>query len=270
MDQAGHLYGTTQFGGADAIRGVFRGYGTVFELIPRENGTWSEKTLYKFAGPPTDGAQPAAGLVFDAAGHLYGTTARGGSGSCAREGSNVVGCGTAFELTLANGVWSETLLHTFLGGTQDGDSPGGLVLDKSGNLYGTTSSGGSGYNKYTPSGTAFELSPATGAEWNETLLFEFPDRDGQAAPFGNLILDASGNLYGTTTGSYGVGYPAGSVFELSPNSSGERNYQEVYSFSNLGIGSPWAGVIFGPHGYLYGTTTNGGGNFAGSVFAVKP
>lgn len=271
MDHAGNLYGTTHYGGNGTILGSApSGYGIVFELIPGQDGKWSKKTLYLFGGYPSDGAQPEAGLIFDSAGNLYGTTAIGGSGDCATQKDVIIGCGTAFELAPQNGSWRETLLHSFLGGTQDGETPSaGLVLDNSGNLYGTTVEGGSGYGQFLPSGTVFELSPATGGEWNESLIFEFPDSNGQGAPLGNLIFDASSDLYSTTSGTSGSGYPAGSVFELSSNSSGGWNYQELYSFENSGIGSPQAGVIFGPNGYLYGTTDNGG-IFSGTVFAVTP
>jgi uncharacterized repeat protein (TIGR03803 family) len=271
MDQAGNLYGTTRYGGLGTIKGSqLSGYGIIFELTPAGNGAWTEQTLYLFAGYPTDGAQSEAGLILDPSGNLYGTTSIGGSGNCVLKNNLIIGCGTAFELTLQNGAWRETILHSFLGGTQDGQTPAAsLVLDQSGNLFGTTIFGGSGYTQSGPSGTVFELSPAAGGGWNESLLFEFPDANGQDAPLGSLIIDASGNLYSTTSGASGVSVPAGGVFELSPNSSGGWDYQELYSFTNLvSGGSPEAGVIFGPSGYLYGTTLAGGNSAAGSVFAI--
>ena len=272
MDPAGNLYGTTQYGGLGSVQGsAATGNGIVFELIPSPTGPWTKKTLYEFAGYPNDGAQPEASLIFDPAGNLYGTTFDGGGSPCTSINNNklIIGCGTAFELTLQNGVWQETMLHSFLGGNQDGQFPeASLVRDSSGNLYGTTIIGGSGYGVSNGSGTVFELSSAGAGEWKETILVDFPQGSGQVAPFGNLIFDASGNLYGTTSqGNSGFGYPAGSVFELSPNSGGAWNYQELYSFTDLGVGATYAGVIFGPDGYLYGTTWNGG-NFSGTVFAI--
>jgi uncharacterized repeat protein (TIGR03803 family) len=131
-DKSGNLYGTTQEGGAD-------GYGSAFELA-LSGGAWKELVLHSFAGGlgGSDGGNPDAGLVADAAGNLYGTTYYGGSTDC----EDNFGCGTVFELTLSGGKWSEKVLHSFIGG-QDGSYPqGAVVLDKNGALYGTTSAGG--------------------------------------------------------------------------------------------------------------------------------
>ena len=268
MDQSGNLYGTTEYGGLGVQGAQQSGNGIVFELIRGQNGAWSKKTLYQFAGYPTDGSQSTASLIFDSAGSLYGTTTAGGNGTCTNTKGTIVGCGTAFELSPVSGGWHETVLHSFLGSPQDGQSPlAGLVFDKSGNLFGTTIWGGTGYD-----GTVFELSPATGGGWSESVLFEFPDPNSQGAPYGNLIFDASGNLYSTTSST--SNFPLeGSVFELSPSSSGGWNYTTLYDFTNLSLGSPEAGVIFGPKGYLYGTTSNGGmgsNPYTGIVFAVAP
>lgn len=247
MDNAGNLYGTTLYGAKDAVSNQWRsGNGVVFELRPGKNGVWTEKTLHQFAGYPTDGAQSVAGLALDSAGNLYGTTTIGGS--CG-------GCGTVFELTPEDGAWRETLLHSFLGGGQDGLGPlSSLVLDKSGNLYGTTQSGGSG-----SAGTVFELSPSAGGNWNESFLVEFPDSQGNGNPPGNLARDGAGNLYGTTSAG-------NAVFELSPTSNGRWDYEVL----GIAPGYLLDGVILGPSGYLYGTT-NGGGVFnSGTVFAIVP
>jgi uncharacterized repeat protein (TIGR03803 family) len=142
FDRAGNLYGTTSGGGQ-------YGRGTVFELTPQSNGTWKEELLYSFNG--IDGAEPA-GLIFEAAGNLCGTTQYGGaSGPRCRP----YGCGTAFELTPgSNGKWKENVLHIF-GSGKDGNLPqGGLIFDAAGNLYGSTASGGS-----FDGGTVFEITP---------------------------------------------------------------------------------------------------------------
>jgi uncharacterized repeat protein (TIGR03803 family) len=267
MDSAGNLYGTAEYGGKGTLQGQRpTGYGLVFELSPGANGTWTEKTLYEFGGYPSDGAQSVAGLILDSAGNLYGTTGQGGDGTCASSNGTPLGCGIAFELSPENGSWRETVLHSFLGGTQDGQFPAvALALDKSGNLFGTTDteSGGSNYIVGDAAGTVFELSPAAGGGWTETLLVNFPGSTGQSRPEGNLILDASGNLYSTTAGFIG----GGSVFELIPNSSGAWDYTTLYAFQK---GGPEAGVIFGPNGYLYGTAAGGGTFNAGFAFAVAP
>jgi uncharacterized repeat protein (TIGR03803 family) len=251
MDSAGNLYGTTLYGGKDTIADKWRsGKGVVFELSPGTNGVWTAKTLHQFAGYPTDGAQSAAGLVLDSAGNLYGTTTIGGNGC-----GIGIGCGAVFELSPANGAWQETLLHSFQGGAQDGSGPlSSLVFDKSGNLYGTTQSGGSGY-----AGTVFELSLAANGQWNESFVFEFPDSESNGNPPGNLAMDAVGNIYGTTSAG-------NAVFELTPTSSGGWDY------SVLGIapGTLLDGVILGPSGHLYGTTADGGAFNSGTVFAIVP
>lgn len=266
MDSAGNLYGTTQYGGKGTIQGQRpTGYGLVFELSPNANGTWTEKTLYEFGGYPADGSQSVAALIFDSAGNLYGTTSQGGGGNCTATNGSVIGCGIAFELSPANGMWHETVLHSFLGGTADGQSPlAGLVIDHSGNLFGTTVQGGSNYTQTGPSGTVFELSPESSGGWKENLIAEFPNSDSESAPAGNLIFDSHGDLYSTTAG-YG-----GSVFKLSPNSGGGWNFETLYAFG-IGSGGPQAGVIFGPNGYLYGTSAfNGTHNNDGFVFAITP
>jgi uncharacterized repeat protein (TIGR03803 family) len=263
MDTSGNLYGTTQYGGQGTMQGQRpTGYGLVFELSPGADGTWSEKTLYQFAGYPSDGSQSLASLILDSSGNFYGTTSQGGDGSCTNTKGAPTGCGIVFELSPQNGSWHETILHSFLGGTQDGQFPyAGLLLDGSGNLFGTTISGGSGYSQIYASGTVYELSPDQGAGWKESLLVQFPSSDQQSIPYGNLISDAAGNLYSTTAGN------GGAVFKLSPNSAGGWDYSELYAF---GTGSPEAGVIFGTYGDLYGTAVFGGSSNSGFVFSITP
>jgi uncharacterized repeat protein (TIGR03803 family) len=190
FDASGNLYGTTSYGG-------FNGVGTVFELTPAKNGTWTSSILYSFNNNGIDGYDPIAGLVFDPSGNLYGTTYGGGTSSL----------GTVFELTPPNGVWTETVLHSFQA-NGDGGNPGygALVLDSSGNLYGTTLSYGANF-----AGTVFELTPAAGGLFSETVLLSFDTTDG-AGPYSGVISDSSGNLYGTAQG--GGAYFAGTVFEI--------------------------------------------------------
>jgi uncharacterized repeat protein (TIGR03803 family) len=177
----------------------------VFELTPSMGGGWSEKVLHNF-GQGSDGSQPVGGLIFDAAGRLYGTTQVGGS----------FYHGTVFELTPEpGGDWTEKVLHNFSGGA-DGAVPNvGLIFDAAHNLYGTTDLGGAyGW------GTVFELAPsphAVGGGWTAQVLHNFGQGSDGADPYGTLIFDPAGNLYGVT--EYGGAYHFydGTVFELIHN-----------------------------------------------------
>ena len=254
-DAAGNLYGTTRYGGPEDK-------GTVFELMPRAGGGWTEQTLYSFGGG-TDGAGPVAGLILDRAGNLYGTTSGGGDLACGAP----YGCGTVFRLMpQAGGRWTEQVLHSFGGGT-DGEEPAaGLIFDPAGNLYGTTSYGGT-YDY----GVVFEIT--AGGGWREQVLHTFGSGgDGIVPYYGSLVIDAAGNLYGTTLygGAYGSG---GTVFELMPGGT-ER---VLHSFGNGTDGAgPYAGLIMDASGNLYGTTGDGGdlnchyGVGCGTVFELVP
>ena len=250
FDAAGNLYGTTYAGGS-------YGLGTVFELTPSMGGGWTEKVLHNF-GQGSDGSQPAGGLIFDAAGRLYGTTYFGGSN----------GYGTVFQLIpSAGGDWTEKVLHSFSG--TDGSNPvyGSLTFDAAGNLYGTTYAGGS-YGL----GTVFELTPnphAIGGSWAEKVLHNFGQGSDGSQPENGLIFDAAGNLYGTTYagGSYGVG----AVFELTPSMGGGWSEKVLHNFGQGSDGSqPVGGLIFDAAGRLYGTTQVGGSFYHGTVFELTP
>jgi len=185
FDTAGNLYGTDPFGGdGDADLGL------VFELTPNSDGTWTESVLHNFLpnwGKLRVGGEPAAGLIFDAAGNLYGTTTgyvvRGASGS-----------GVVFMLTpKPAGGWKYKVLWAFQ--ANSGTHPyADLVLDASGNLYGTTKGGGAyGY------GVVFKLTPRSKGLWNYRVVHAFQDKSG-AYPNAGLVLDGAGNLYGMTSG----------------------------------------------------------------------
>jgi uncharacterized repeat protein (TIGR03803 family) len=261
FDAAGNLYGTTS-GGGTSDSGTA---GTVFELRPQADGTWKEKLLHSFQ--TTDGANPYAGVVFDAAGNLYGTTANGGKGDCA-----FGGCGTVFELTpKAGGRWTEKVLHYFGTDRTDGLTPsGGLIFDSGGDLYGTTTSGGGTHG----GGTVFELVPTGSGGWTETLLHAFSSSGKEGdAPTGNLIFDGSGNLYGVTgyggdlTGCNTAG--CGAVFELTPQAGGGWMEKVPHIFGSGDGANPDAGLLFDASGNLFGTTVYGGTG-GGIVFEVTP
>ena len=247
----GALYSTTSYGGTNS-RGV------VFKLRPSPTACktalcpWLENVLYSFKGGANgDGANPI-GLIFDQAGNIYGTTSGGGT----------YGLGTAYELTSSGGSWTDSVLHIFGGGT-DGSLPyrSVLVFDNAGNLYGTTSLGGS--SNY---GTVFQLTPS-GSGWTENILYNFQDGSDGGYPYAGLIFDQSGNLYGATTdGGTGGG---GTVFELSP-SGGGWTYSVLYSITGpLGdqCGPAWA-LVMDVEGNLYDTTQCDGANTLGSVFKL--
>ena len=263
FDSSGNLYGMTGFGGAGTCKGNnFSGCGTVFELKSNGSGGWTETVLYSFQGG-SDGEEPSGGLIFDQAGNLYGTTTAGGGQSACTNG-----CGTVFRLALnGSGGWVETVLYSFgtNGGASDGAQPQRVIFDKSGNLFGTTLSGGIfGCNGgFIYCGTVFELSPNGSGGWTETLpsLLNFPG--GGTLPNPGLTADQSGNLYGTTNeggGSTNCRFGCGTVFELSPNGSGGWTGRTLYSFQGQSDGAlPFAGMVVDQSGNFYGTTRNGGG-----------
>jgi uncharacterized repeat protein (TIGR03803 family) len=181
-DSVGNLYGTTFIGGIDG-----GGEGTIFKLDP----SGDETLLYVFGSGSGDGAYPYGTLARDSAGNLYGATNFGGA----------FGVGTVFKLDTNN---NETIIHSF-GGSGDGAPPGGgLVIDRAGNLYGTTTEGGSSYF-----GTVFKLDPGG----KETILQSFSGKDGNGPDWG-VVRDSKGNLYGTT--QYGGAYGGGVVFKITP------------------------------------------------------
>jgi len=265
FDTAGNLYGTTSGGGSGSCSNAYtQGCGVVFELTPNLDGSWTESVLHSFTGG-VDGAQPEARLTFDAAGNLYGTTDAGGvqSGPCGNS-TYSGGCGVAFKLTPnSDGRWTESLLHGFTGGWDGGTEIGPLTFDAEGNLYGTAQGG-----KYGQ-GVVFRLTPVAGT-WKETVLHAFPYQGTDGADpfsFTGLVFDAAGNLYGTTFWIPTFG--GGSVFKLTPTSSGPWKWSLVHSFGPANANHPVAGVVLDGAGNIYGTDVSGGiGD--GIVFKVTP
>jgi uncharacterized repeat protein (TIGR03803 family) len=232
-DNKGHFYGTTVVGGTN-------GGGTVFEVSAS-----GENILYNFPGSSFDGSQPESGLISDAAGNLYGTTISGGN----------VQAGTVYELSPGpGGTWTESVLYAFKGNTDGAYPMNALALDKLGNLYGTTYSGGAEFV-----GTVFELTNSGGV-WSENILHSF-QRDGIDGQNPNaVVLDSAGNLYGTTL--YGGNVNGfGTVFEMSQN-NGVWTETVLYNFQyyqgNDDGAYPYAGVTLDESGNLYGTTNYGG------------
>lgn len=222
-----------------------------YSSSPNSDGTWTESVLHSFGVDP-DGQGPDGGVIFDASGNLYGTTASGGSSSW----------GTVFELSpVFGGGWTETVLHSFTGAPDGANPKTSLVMDGAGNLFGTTTGGGS-----ASGGCVFELSP-NGVGWTESVLFNFPGTNG-LEPYGSLIFDAAGNLYGTTPdgGAGGVG----TVFELSPGSSGWTETLLHQFNKHQGGETPVGGLTFDSTGNLYGTTDGGGAAGLGTAYKLVP
>jgi uncharacterized repeat protein (TIGR03803 family) len=263
-DSVGNFYGVTAQGGYTSC--LF-GCGTAFELSPTPGGGWTETVLHNFGGG-NDGILPVGGLVMDRRGNLFGVTTQGG----------IQGDGTIFELSPDGmGGWTETVLYSFRTNSDEAFPSGGLTMDAEGNLYGTAESGGS-----FGAGTVFELSPSSGGTWTETTLHSFASGDDGASPIGGLIMDSSGNLYGTTYGGgpggvFCQGDGCGTVFELSPGASGWTE-TVLDSFNGDDGAAIWAGVVMDRAGNLYGTAYQGGNlsgdNCApfgcGTVFELSP
>jgi len=265
QDSAGNLYGTTRLGGAS-------GFGIVFELTPPATAAdaWTESILYSFQGG-NDGANPTAGLVFDPAGNLYGTTSGGGGATKCSSG-----CGTAFQLVppaVATDSWTENVLYAFQGGNDGANPLAGLILDSEGNLYGTTSAGG----RFTD-GTVFQLAPptTTGGTWTETLLHIFGGNPDGKQPVAGLLFDKQGNLYGTT--ALGGGFKSGVIFKLHHTEGGTWNELLLYTFTGASDGgNPADSLVMDKEENLYGTTPLGGtgtctfsGSTCGTVFRLAP
>lgn len=259
-DNAGNLYGVTYEGGTYELGG------TVFELS-FSNGTWQKTVLYSF-----DDGQPLGALVFDGAGNLYGVTAVS-SNLCNPNGCSGSSLGTVYELTPTGSGWQRTVLHTFGGYPNDGEAPGaGLVMDKAGNLFGTTTEGGD----YTIAdcqnagcGTVFTLT-RSGNDWAYSMIHKFEFSDG-ASPRSELVVDSLGNLYGTASiggdkncpwvqrFTIGVesGPECGTVFEMTL-SGGVWQESTLYTFHASYEGAGPQGLVLDSAGNLYGVTTFGG------------
>jgi uncharacterized repeat protein (TIGR03803 family) len=289
LDRHGNVYGTTYFGGPKMAGG------TVFKLTSKANGRWSLSTLHAFGGSG-DGGASTAGLIFDPAGNLYGTTRLGGShgygivfqlrpvarggwaekvlynfsfygdGCCPYAGvvmdgvGNLYGtAGSAFDLSPGRKRWTETILHSFTCQHGDGCGPfAGLILDATGNLYGTTEHGGTSKNCGSGCGIAYELRHMPDGTWKETILHSFGNSgDGAFPGVGALVFDKSGNVYGTTDIGGPNGY--GTVFKLTSGSDGRWKETILHGFTQGADGDHVsAGVVMDKAGNLYGTTIAGG------------
>jgi uncharacterized repeat protein (TIGR03803 family) len=247
FDAAGNIYGNTTFGGTN-------GFGDIYKLTPSGSG-YTESIIHTFTGGADGGSPSQAGkLLLDGRGNVYGTTLVGGA----------FNFGAVFELTPAGSGYTESVLYSFTGGA-DGAAPEGNLIRRGSSLFGVTFSGGEfGF------GTVFRLTLSAGI-WTEKVLYSFTGGADGGAPFGGLVFDESGNLYGTTSGEGGL-FGDGTVFQLK-NSSAGWTQTVLHSFIGGEDGqSPEAALILGPNGNLYGTTVGlflSGPPF-GTVFQLSP
>ncbi len=229
MDSSGDLFGTAEYGGAN-------GYGTVFEVA---HGSTTITTLASFNG--TNGQHPYAGLIMDSSGDLFGATEGGGAKSD----------GTVFEI--AHGSTNITTLASFDG--TNGQYPyAGLLMDSNGDLFGTTEGGGANFD-----GTVYEITKGSASI---TTLASFNGTNGQD-PYAGLIMDSSGNLFGTTES--GGANNDGTVFKIV---HGSTSITTLASFNGANGQNPYAGLIMDRNGDLFGTTKSGGTNGDGTLFEL--
>ena len=229
MDAAGNFYGTTYLGGQF-------NYGSVFKL-KHAGSSWILTPLFAFDGP--HGSNPWARVVFGPDGSLYGTTARGGQGDCNYQGVNGVHCGVLFSLRHSAAAcksalcpWAETVIHYFQD-VPDGGIPGygDVIFDQAGNLYGTTSHGGS------DGGCVYQFTLQNG-NWTESILYKFTGPDGLLS-YGGPTFDAAGNPYGTTEEG-GLGY--GVIWQLVNSGSGWQ-YKQLVELNDTNGADSTAGLI---------------------------
>ncbi len=256
IDAADNLYGTTPNGGTS-------NWGVVFKLAPNSDGSWTESVLYSFTGGD-DGSYPDhPSLVFDTAGNLYGVTYGGGGvGGCNSYGQ---GCGTVFELkSNLDGTWTEIVLHNFTDAEDGGWPEGTPIIDATGNLYGTTTQGGT-YGE----GTVFKLTPNSDGTWTESVLYSFTGGKDGDTPWSGVIFDKAGNLYGLA--GYGGAHGYGVIFKLTPNSDGSWTESVLHPFTGGkdGANPGTNGLTFDTAGSLYGTAAGGAYGY-GNVFKLTP
>jgi uncharacterized repeat protein (TIGR03803 family) len=251
LDAQGNLYGTTVTGGTgQACEG---GCGVVYKLT--KNGeTWSQSVLHSFTGGD-DGSGPGAGLTIDPDGNLYGMTPTGGA----------FGLGVIYKMAPdGSGGWTHSVVHAFTGGADGATGSAGRLLLHGGRLYGVATVGGT-HGK----GTVFRLTPQTGGGWSLDTLYAFKGPPDGGLPYGAVVRDAAGRLYGTTyyDGAHGLG----AVYQLTPTPSGPWKERVIHSFEGGWDGSyPVGHLNRDAAGNLYGTTSEGGDEscYCGTIFKL--
>jgi len=255
LDAQGNIYGTAGVGGMYVGPCVDTGCGTVFKLT-NSGGTWNFAVIHSFTGG-SDGWGPGAGVTVDSQGRVFGMTPVGGSNNA----------GVIYQLKSdSSGNWREKIIHSFTGGKDGlGGSAGRLLPDGAGGFYGACTAGGLNGN-----GVVFQLSPGTNGSWRLKPLYPFKGMPDAGFPYGGLLLDKSGNLYGTSY--YDGANDLGAVYKLT-NTNGTWTESVLYSFKGGSDGnSPISNLVFDSAGNLYGTTSEGGSArcLCGTIFKLTP
>ena len=248
IDALGNMYGTTVAGG-NGGQCVGDGCGVIYRIGPHGGFT----VLYNFKGLD-DGFGPGNPVAVDSNGNLYGDTPDGGKH----------GLGVVYELSHVGNRWVLTVLHAF-SGRNDGatGSLGPLLVDSAGNVFGVTETAG-----LHQAGNVFEISPGSNNTHTFKVLYQFKGTPDAAFPYGGVIADGSGDLYGTTY--FGGATGNGTVYELIPRLTGGYAERVLHSFSGgADGGNPLSTLVFNPAGFLFGTTSAGGGSCGcGTIFKI--
>lgn len=271
FDGKGNIFGLTVDGGGYSCPGSSQ-CGTVFELSPNSSGGWTETVLHSFTGL-ADGSVPSGSLLLDGQGNLYGAASQGGNTVC----TLLRGCGTIFELSPGSSGWTFATIYSF-DNTHGASPTGSLVMDGTGNIYGNAYAGARATSSHCPygCGSTFKLAPSASG-WNFSLLHSYSDGLDGANPYGGLLIDASGDLYGATnTGgsqAYGCsnGYEQGCgvVFKISPAAGGKWIFDRLYTFQGYDGFLPYGDLLMDASGNLYGTTIMGDGGY-GNAYELTP
>ena len=249
LDKAGNLYGTAVTGGSGSCEG---GCGVTYKLTNSGTG-WTQTVIHAFTGG-NDGSGPGARVAVDKRGYVYGMTPTGGAN----------GLGTIYALhPKANGSYELRVIHTFTGGSDGSSGSAGKLLLSGGHIYGAATTGGA-----NSAGTVFELTPTHGGEWDFKTLYSFQGAPDGVFPYGALLFDAAGNLYGTTY--YGGTNGLGAIYQLSSDGAGGWSETVLYSFKSGRDGnSSISNLASDAAGNLYGTTSEGGLG-SGAIFQLTP
>jgi len=248
IDHQGNLYGVTPTGGAN-------GLGVIYQLSPVGSGNWNFRVIHTFTGG-TDGSSGSAGRLLLHAGRLYGVATTGGAN----------GKGTAYELKPSHaGEWTLKTIYAFQGQPDAGFPYGGLLLGTSEKLYGTTY-----YDGANNLGSVYELSRTAMGGWKERVLYSFQGgSDGQNS-LSNLVIDAAGNLYGTTSEG-GASCSCGTIFKLTPGPNGIWTESVAHRFQGPPDGAfPYNGMVADAAGNFYGATVHGGVADDGTIYEFTP